>query len=129
MRTDGTVTLPRSLTQLLKNGGWEDDPFLLGFGNFSGAKLLNFVRVVLGRVILQQLPYNIVRSLQGHRPMTFTSTDQSTTCHCSGSQLSQAQSLQIAICFMGKMVGFLVPYEVSASFFGWGGVTLVGGIA
>ena len=27
--------------------GQEDDPFLLGFGNFSGAMSLNFGRVVL----------------------------------------------------------------------------------
>lgn len=85
---------------------------------------------VSGRIIFQQLPYNfhikLSESPQGRRPMTFTSTDQSTTCHCSGSQLSQAQSLQICRCFMGKMVGFLVPCKGSPYFFG-GGVTLKGG--
>lgn len=67
--------------------------------------------LVSRRIIVQQLPYNfhikLSESPQGRRPMTFTSTDQSTTCHCSGSQLSQAQSLQIAIVSWEKWWVFL----------------------
>ena len=37
-------TPPKFNSSPLKNGGWKKDPFLLGFGNFSG-DMLNFGRV------------------------------------------------------------------------------------